>query len=114
MTVTATVPVPANSYANDRIPCPAGDVAIGGGGAVSDGLVTSDGPMLDGQFLAFMADGTCGASDLTGWNVSGTAGAGGGSVTATAICAQPGSSLPSPFTAYVTSNTNVAGVRSRR
>ena len=110
VTVSATLPIAARSYANDPVNCPAGDVAIGGGGTVSGGGgVTSNGPMLDGQFLSVKADGTYGASDLTGWNVSGATGSTGGSVTTTAICAQTGGSLPSTFTALVTSEAVAAG-----
>jgi hypothetical protein len=106
VTVSATVPIPSGGYANDPVVCPTGTVAVGGGGTAVGGVVTSDGPMLDGQYLAFKPNGTYGNSDLTGWNVSAAANSSSaGSLTTTAICAQLGGSLPATLTVQVVGAT---------
>jgi hypothetical protein len=111
VTKSTTVTIPAGGYANDPVVCPTGTVAVGGGGTAAGGVVTSDGPMLDGKYLAFVSDGNYGNAALTGWNVSAAANSSSsGSLTATAVCATLGGSLPPALTVKVM-GTNVASAQ---
>ncbi|MHB8463892.1 MAG: cell wall-binding repeat-containing protein [Acidimicrobiales bacterium] len=97
--------VPAGQHVNDQVSCPSGTQAVGGGGG-ANGLstyLTSNGPLVNGQFLIFVPDGAS-AANLTGWNVSAVAvGNSAGTVIATVICTQPGGLLPASFDLRVTS-----------
>jgi hypothetical protein len=106
--VANTMAIPSGGHANDTIDCPAGTVAIGGGGSQPNGTsLTSSSPLIGGAFLDTVADGTYPDTAPTGWNVSASAPASEAelSVTAYAICATATGALPSAYTMVVGSST---------
>ncbi|MHB8465630.1 MAG: cell wall-binding repeat-containing protein [Acidimicrobiales bacterium] len=106
VTVTSSVmTIPANQHVNDKVFCPAGTTAIGGGGQTdSQSVLTSNGPLLSGQFLSSVGDGSHPSAALNGWNVSAAASSNAqGTIVATVICAQAGGMLAASYTLQVAS-----------